>query len=287
MRGADRDPPQRRTDQHDRTRRLGTEPAHRAQLREAHSHGLDNAPAPRQRAESNGQVRREDDPEGHVEFRAQVAAGEEQDRDDPHGLLGIVGAVAEAVERSRRQLEPPEQPVHPAGPEAPEHPHRRHHEREPETEPDHRRKHDEKRDLQQTRRDQGAEPRLGHRRPRETADEGMRGAGGDGVVPGDEIPDDGARERPQDNPVVHDSGLHHAFPHRLRHVDPETEGRHEVEEGRPQHGLGGREHACGDNGGDGVGRIVKAIDVVERESDEDDEDDEEQRGGHGAGVTPS
>ena len=120
VRGADGDAADRRADEHHRARRLRAEAAHRAQLGEAHAHRLDDAPAAGHGAEPDGGVSGQDHPHGHVELRAEVSAREEEDRDDPHGLLGVVGAVPQAVRRRREQLQSAEQAVHAARPESAE-----------------------------------------------------------------------------------------------------------------------------------------------------------------------
>ena len=40
-------------------------------------------------------LRREDDPQRHVEFTMQMAGAEQEDSDDPHRLLRVVGAMAD------------------------------------------------------------------------------------------------------------------------------------------------------------------------------------------------
>src|SRR5207302_212541 len=79
-----------------------------------HAHGLDDAPSPEGCPEAERGARRKDHPEGDVEFRSEVAGREEQDRDDPHRLLGVVGAVADAVGGGRDELAAPEEAVHAA-----------------------------------------------------------------------------------------------------------------------------------------------------------------------------
>src|SRR5262249_32634566 len=53
------------------------------------------------------------------------------------------------------------------------------------------------------------------------------------------------------------------------------------EEGGPGHCLHRGEHPGGHHGGDGVGRVVEAVDVVEDQRDQDDEDDQQQGPAHG------
>ena len=54
----------------------------------------------------------------------------------------------------------------------------------------------------------------------------------------------------------------------------ERERRDEVEEGRPDHRLAGREHARRHDRGDRVRRVVEAVDVIEDQRDENERDDD-------------
>ena len=78
--------------------------------------------------------------------------------------------------------------------------------------------------------------------------------------------------------------VHHALAHRARHLHPEAEGGHEVEEGGPRHRLHRGEHAGRHHGGDGVGRVVEPVDVVEGKRDQDDEADQQERPAHPRGA---
>src|SRR5262249_22490347 len=118
--------------------------------------------------------------------------------------------------------------------------------------------------------------RLATARPEKPANKGVRRAGGDAEVPGDEVPNDGAGQAAQNDPLIHHARLDHPLAHRLGYLHAEAEGRHEVEEGRPRHRLHRREHASGDDGGDGGGRVVEAVDVVEGEGHQDDEGHEDE-----------
>ena len=44
----------------------------------------------------------------------------------------------------------------------------------------------------------------------------------------------------------------------------------EIEESRPAHGITGRQHPGGDDGGDGIGRIVQTIEKIEEQRDGDE-----------------
>ena len=69
--------------------------------------------------------------------------------------------------------------------------------------------------------------------------------------------------------------------HRFGDGRAEKEGGNEVEKGRPDHRLEGRKHAGGNDGGDGVGGIVKTVDEIEHQRDRDDEDGELVNGHRG------
>ena len=119
--------------------------------------------------------------------------------------------------------------------------------------------------------------RLHDGRAREAADEGVRGGGREAPPPREEVPDDRAHERREDEVAVHDGRVHDVLADRLRDARLERERRDEVEERGPGDGDLGREDARSDDGRDRVRRVVEAVDEVEREGDEDDEDDEGHR----------
>ena len=58
------------------------------------------------------------------------------------------------------------------------------------------------------------------------------------------------------------------------HVHSEEKGGHEVEKGGPEDGVFGRQHPGRNDGRNGVGRIVKAVQEIEYKGHENDEDDE-------------
>ena len=49
----------------------------------------------------------------------------------------------------------------------------------------------------------------------------------------------------------------------------------EVEEGRPGHRIARRQHPGRDDGGDGIGGVVQAVEEIEDQRDGDQEDDQE------------
>ncbi len=116
----------------------------------------------------------------------------------------------------------------------------------------------------------------GERCSDEASDEGVRGAGGQPEPPGHEVPDDSTEERRDDgfccDELRFDESGSDGF------CDSGTDHRAaEVCDGGEQDGLAGVEHPRGDDGGDGVGGIVEAVDVLEDERNQDDREED----GHG------
>src|SRR5439155_6705846 len=108
----------------------------------------------------------------------------------------------------------------------------------------------------------------------EAADQGMGRAGGQAENPGNDIPDDGADESAGDDVDVDEFVVHHVIGNGAGDFGAENKCGDEVEDGGPENGLSGREHAGGDDGGNGVGGIVEAVEKVKDEGDEDEGDDE-------------
>ena len=67
-----------------------------------------------------------------------------------------------------------------------------------------------------------------------------------------------------------------------RDLEVEDEDRDEVEERREGDCVVGFQHARGDHGGDGVGRVVQAVHEVERNGQHDQQRDDPERGLDGA-----
>src|SRR5205085_5901061 len=70
--------------------------------------------------------------------------------------------------------------------------------------------------------------------------------------------------------------LDHALAHGVRHLHAAAEGGDEVEEGSPDDGDTGREHSRRHHGGNGVRRVVEAVDEVEDEREGDEQDDDRE-----------
>ena len=86
---------------------------------------MHDPPSPGERAECDGRVTGEHHPERHTRGRGLEADGDEERKDDPHGLLRVVRPVAEAIGSRGEELadaEPSIEPVDPAVPmEGPQH----------------------------------------------------------------------------------------------------------------------------------------------------------------------
>ena len=133
---------------------------------------------------------------------------------------------------------------------------------------------------------------LRHRRAGVAADERVRRARGQAVVPRDQVPDDRAHQPGKDHREADDRDVDEAGADGLGDRRAEGERGDEVEERRPDDGLARRQHPRRHDGGDRVGGVVKAVDEVENERDDDQRDDCEKVGIHPRGqacltTTPS
>ena len=161
-----------------------------------------------------------------------------------------------------------------------EDPQDRDHQQEPERHPDQRRQHDEDECLGPAGDDDRAETRLGDRRSRVAADERVRGTGRQAVIPGDQVPDDRAREAGKDDREGHHVEIDQPLAHRLGDRGAEREGGDEIEERRPDDRLARSEDARRDDRRDRIRGVVEPVDVVEGQRDEDQRDYGEEIGVH-------
>ena len=76
----------------------------RVETGDLRAHGLHDAPAAAQGAETHRHVGGQHDPQRDVGVGGQVVGRDQQGEDDAHRLLGVVGAVAEAEGGGRHQL---------------------------------------------------------------------------------------------------------------------------------------------------------------------------------------
>ena len=118
----------------------------------------------------------------------------------------------------------------------------------------------------------GAPPRLGDCGSGISPHEGMGGTDRQSVVPSQDIPEDRAQQAGQDHVEVDGLQPDHSFAHGSGNGGSEGKGRNEIEESCPENGDTRRQHAGGNHRGDGVRRIVEAVEEIEAESDSHDDD---------------
>ena len=114
-----------------------------------------------------------------------------------------------------------------------------------------------------------------------TAEKGVGGAGGEAEIPGNQIPRNGSEEAGEDDIGRDDFEVDHALSDGGGDARFEREGGDEVPEGGPGDGLEGREDAGRNDGGNGVGCVMKAVDVIEGQGDRDDQGYQDEGGIHG------
>jgi glycosyltransferase involved in cell wall biosynthesis len=127
-----------------------------------------------------------------------------------------------------------------------------------------------------TARYDDAQTGLGDTRPGITADQRVGRASRQTDVPGDQVPDDGADQRGEDDVGVDLSDVEQAAADGFGHRGTEGKRRDEVPKGSPDDALHRRQHARRNHRGDRIGGVVKAVDVVEGEGDGDDKNRQQQ-----------
>ena len=114
----------------------------------------------------------------------------------------------------------------------------------------------------------------GQGRSAQAANERVTGTRRQTQQPGDQVPDDRAEQRAEDRRHGNNPGIDHALADRRS-----DSGAHkragQIKESGQRDGLPRSKNFGGDDGRDGVGCIVKAIDVFEGDGREDDEDETE------------
>ncbi len=282
MRGRDGNAQQGGHEQRDRAAGLGAKAPHGLELGDLLPHGLDDAPAAEHGAERNGGVAADDGPDGRRGVAGRgVARGDQQQPDDADGLLRVVAAVPQAVGTRGDELQPAKPPVHAARARAAEYPRHGDHHQRAEDETEQRREKDEGHGLENAGGDQRAGARLGHDGADDAADQRVRRAARDAVVPGDDVPGDGAHQGAEDDVGVHHPRLDDALADGGRHAQVEDEDGDEVEEGGEHHRLPRLEHAGGNHRGDRVGGIVEAVHEVEHDGHRDEQRHDPQGGLYG------
>src|SRR5574341_417851 len=213
-------------------------------------HRLHDAPTTEHRAEADGRVAGEHDPERDGELRGDAGIGGavrpdravEDHADDPHHLLGVIGPVAVTEDGRRDELQPPEDPID-TGRRAPaDDPAGEDHEERAERHADERREHDEARDLEDARRDEPAEAERRDGRADHAAGERVRRGGREPPDPREEVPDDRPHQRGEDH------GEDHRAPLSLQVAevdDPLPHRRRDLQLGAPEdRGGAGDGYAC-------------------------------------------
>lgn len=74
-------------------------------------------------------------------------------------------------------------------------------------------------------------------------------------------------QRTEDQRIIHQRGVHDALAHRVGDMNAEHQ------EGRPDHGILRLQHAGRDKGGDGIGRVMKAVHEVEGQRHHDQQNE--------------
>ena len=162
-------------------------------------------------------------------------AAMQQHPDDAHGLLRVVAAVAEAVERRRDELQPPEPAVDAAAASSARRARTpRSSAATPSTKPSSGESTMAAAVLRKPAAIERADAALGDRRAGQPADQRVRGARRNAVVPGDQVPGDRADQRAEDHVVIDDGRIDDALADRRGDADAEDEERDEVEERRPE-----------------------------------------------------
>ena len=98
--------------------------------------------------------------------------------------------------------------------------------------------------------------------PTRPPDQGMRRTGRKTEIPGNEIPNAGAHERPEDHVIVHDGDINDPFPHGHRDTVPEEKERDKIEKSRPDHGILRGKDAGRDHRRDRIRGIVKTVQEI-------------------------
>jgi hypothetical protein len=157
------------------------------------------------------------------------------------------------------------------------------HERQPKDHPDNRRHDDEDESLVPARWNDdrkdcacaGVNRGVHHRRAGVASDESVRGRCGKAKPPGEQVPGDRAEEAGEHDVLVHMLEADHAAADGFGDLGAKEKSGDKVKRGGPQHSESRRQHAGGDDGGDAVGGIVKAVEEVEDKCDQDRDQDKQ------------
>src|SRR6266849_1881821 len=120
---------------------------------------------------------------------------------------------------------------------------------------------------------------MGHSGAAISANESVRGTGGETQNEGDQVPSNRAQQASEEDLLIDELDVNHALANGAGDGGAENAGGNEIPESGPEDGAEGREHAGGDHGGNGVGGIVPAVREFEGQGEEND-DDEEGKASH-------
>ena len=116
---------------------------------------------------------------------------------------------------------------------------------------------------------------LGDARADQAADQGMGGTGGNAVVPGDQIPDDGRKQSAENYTLGDAFGGDNALADGAGDVGAH-EGPGDIEHAGVEDGGARGQHLGRNHGGDGVGGIVEAVDVFKNQRRRDNKEKQGQ-----------
>ena len=295
VRRADRDAEERSGYQGGGTGKFSREASDRRNFRQAAAHGLDDVFSADQDAERHDDItddsQRIRDMEGlaavvevadeGLHLGADTLRGEHaghQHGDDAHGLGRVVGAVADAEGRRREMLQHLEDFVDTLARLVLAYLQKDAFKEEAQEQADERGEDDEGQGDEDGRH---VEHRAAVDKPcrsDDAADKGMRGGDGHAAFGADSDPNGRSYEGGEDQIRVDDvlvGEVGHGVTHGELLVEDqsdENEG-HELPKRSPEDGLHGRHHLGGDDGRDGVGRVVHAVQEGEDEGKDDGQDD--------------
>ena len=111
---------------------------------------------------------------------------------------------------------------------------------------------------------------MGDDRPHDPADDGMGGGRGQPIVPGYQIPDDGADNSGQDHHLRDVRRVHDSFADGGGNLGGDH-GTGKVENSGHENRRPDGKCPGGDTGGNGIGGVVEAIDEIENQGSRDNE----------------
>ncbi len=116
--------------------------------------------------------------------------------------------------------------------------------------------------------------RLGDAGPDQAADQRVRTRRRDAQSLRNDLPDDGAGQRAEDDVRIDDIRLNNAAANCFGDMQPKEHEGDEIEKCRPEDRILRAQHARRYDGRDRIGGIVHAVEEVERKRDDDQSDQE-------------